>query len=469
MNKRLLLAGLFVPIAVMGVLAFIVVRNSMRPVVRPELDTDSSSTASTGADSAADLQSWEPGALGWNRFRGSNGKGTIEDALLPNAWSEDTNLRWSTALTGDGSSSPVLSERQVFLTSYEYEREGTGNVSAVTRYVSSYDRETGERLWEQAIEGVLPEDPYIGNGLPEHGYATNTPVVDQEHVYAFLGKSGVYCFTLAGEQVWHRSVGTGSNPKGWGSCASLILYGDYIIVNAAEESEAILALDRRTGEVIWKAESPDLHYAFGTPALVKAPNGSWELVVGLPKEVWGLNPDSGKLLWYASTPIGGNQSPCVIVEDNLAYIYGGFRNVGSVCVAPGGRGDVSETHVKWTSKLTSYISSPVIIDGRALWIDDRGRCWSQDVLTGEELSRGRLPVRISGRVTYASMLSLNGDLLIQTRYDGNLVLTSDGSFELLHHNQLDDESMSNATPAAGGGQLFLRTDDNLHCIQASSS
>jgi outer membrane protein assembly factor BamB len=300
MKKRHLLAGIFVPVMVLGVIAFLLARNSMKSVVRPELDITSNSASSLQGEA----RDWEPGTLGWNRFRGANGRGVIEDEQIPSVWSMDENLRWSTELTGDGSSSPVLSEHQVFLTSYECERERAGDISSITRYVSSYERESGTLLWEQPIEGVLPEDPYIGNGLPEHGYATNTPVVDQQHVYAFLGKSGVFCFTLDGEQVWQRSVGTGSNPKGWGSCASLILYDDCVIVNAAEESESILALNCQTGEVVWRAESPDLHYAFGTPALVKAPDGSQELVVGLPNEVWGLNPENGKLLWFASTPSG---------------------------------------------------------------------------------------------------------------------------------------------------------------------
>ncbi|MFN3191887.1 MAG: PQQ-binding-like beta-propeller repeat protein [Aureliella sp.] len=464
MKKFLLWVSLLVPILVLAAIALRRIGNPFRSTIRPEMEV---ALVESGTDETPNK--FAVGELGWNRFRGANGTGLVDDPSIPNVWNTEENLQWSTKLTGTGSSSPVIAGGRVFLTSCTYTRESNAEISELTRYVSAFDLETGDPLWEKTIEGFLPEDPYIGNGLPEHGYATNSPVTDGQRLYVFLGKSGVHCFNLDGEPLWNRTVGTGSNPKGWGSCASLILFDDLVIVNAAEESNAIIALDGESGEEVWRADSPDLNFAFSTPALAKSDGGELELVVALVGEVWGMNPRTGKLLWYAEVPISGNISPCVIVSNELVYIYGGFRQVGSACIEVGGRGDVTSSHVKWTSKMTSYISTPVLIGDQLFWADDRARCYCQDAKTGEQVARARMPGGLGGRPIYASMINLNGNLLLQSRYDGTFIMEGNESFALVSHNKLGDKSMSNATPAAAGGRLFLRSDEYLHCVAGEPS
>src|SRR5260370_566168 len=102
-----------------------------------------------------------------------------------------------------------------------------------------------------------------------------------------------------------------ANAKNWGSASSPVLYKDWVIINASEESHAIYALDKRTGKQIWKSEAASLEYVFGTPALVK--NGDLtDLVIAVPEEIWGLNPETGKTRWYAQTPMSGNIVPSVV-------------------------------------------------------------------------------------------------------------------------------------------------------------
>lgn len=455
MRKLLLLSFVLA-----GVAIFIALRNG-RQVVRPDLEV-----GAVPAVSANSEDSFRVGALGWNRFRGPNGFGVLDDTNIPLQWSSTENLAWSAALPGIGASSPVLTETRVFVTACEFERQPNGELAWIKRFVCCFERESGTELWKKEIDGKLPEDPYRGMGLPEHGYATNTPVVDEKHVYAFLGKSGVYCFDMEGNEVWQRAVGQDSNPKGWGSCSSLILCGDSVIVNAAEESNTIFALDRITGETNWEVDSPSLNYAFSTPAVVTTADGNLELVFVLVGEIWGLNPETGKLLWYAETPMAGNVSPCLIVQDDLIYSFGGYRSVGSLCVQAGGRGNVTDSHVKWTSRLTSYISTPVLLNEKLYWVDSSAKFYSQDARTGEMISRGRMKVDLSGsQPIYASALAIGGKIVLQTRRAGVLVMEADDDLTVLHQNILDN-SLSNATPAADDGQLFLRSDSHLYCVQA---
>ena len=193
-----------------------------RGSIRPELTTASMEVASAPGpeqrDSAASPSvdaevDWiEPDALAWSRFRGPNGSGVSSDATIPTAWSETQNLKWSTSLPGPGSSSPVLTDRFVFVTCYAgIEPQGRqADTSNLKRLLVCINREDGSVVWKHTEDGVQPEDRYQGMGVPEHGYATNTPVTDGKRVFAFLGKSGVFGFDLEGNKLWHTSVGTES-------------------------------------------------------------------------------------------------------------------------------------------------------------------------------------------------------------------------------------------------------------------
>ena len=127
---------------------------------------------------------------------------------------------------------------------------------------------------------------------------------------------------------------------------------------------------------------------------------------------------------------------------------------------------MTDSHVKWTSRLTSYISTPVLLNEKLYWVDSSAKFYTQDARTGEMISRGRMKVDLSGsQPIYASALAIGGKIVLQTRRAGVLVMEADDDLTVLHQNILDN-SLSNATPAADDGQLFLRSDSHLYCVQA---
>ena len=213
----------------------------------------------------AALPSW---AADWPRFRGPNGSGIAADANVPTSWSETKNLQWKAALPGRGSSSPIVCGERVVVTSYSGYGDGSaeGSLGKLQRHLLCVERQTGKILWDKAVSAELPEDPYTGN-LTEHGYASSTPVTDGQRVYVFFGKTGVLAFDFSGTQLWKVNVGKRSSNRRWGSGASLLLYKNLVIVNAAEESRSIRALDTLTGKEAWKAESECLELCFSTPAV----------------------------------------------------------------------------------------------------------------------------------------------------------------------------------------------------------
>jgi len=233
----------------------------------------------------------------WPRFRGPDGSGiAAADAKPATNWSETNNLKWKAALPGPGSSSPIVSREQVFVTCYSGYGDGSGGdgPEKLRRHLVCVARQSGKILWDKSVAAELPEDTYMGN-LREHGYASSTPAKDGERVYVFFGKTGALAFDLAGEQLWKVNLGHQSSNRRWGSGASPILHQNLVIVNAADEGRAIFALDKLTGKEVWKAPGGALELSYVTPTLVVCAGGRTDLALTVPGELWGLNPETGKL------------------------------------------------------------------------------------------------------------------------------------------------------------------------------
>ena len=412
-------------------------------------------------------------AAEWARFRGPNGLGISSDAEVPLSWSESENLKWKTELPGPGSSSPIICGDRLFVTCYSgygVERGASGNIEDLERHLLCLDRNSGSVLWSRVVKAEMPEDPFSGLGIPEHGYATNTPVTDGQRVYVFFGKTGVLAFDFEGNQLWKADVGHESSNRRWGTAASLILYNEMVIVNASEESQSIRALDKMTGKEVWKAEGTALELTYATPAIVDLDDGRRELVIGVPYEIWGLDPDTGKLSWYAETSIPGNVAPSPVAKDGVVYVMGGYPRTGAAAIRAGGKDDVTDTHVLWTSRDSSYVPSPVVHDGNLYWVNDQAYAFCVDAETGERRYRERLSRGASGwgrgKPFYASVLLAGGRLYAVSRRGGTFVLAAKPEFEQLAHNRLaSDQSDFNASPAVGDGQIFLRSNRFLYCIQ----
>ncbi len=411
-------------------------------------------------------------AADWTGFRGSDHDGVIVEEKVPTEWSETKNLKWTTKLPGKGTSSPIILGDRVYLTCYEgygENKSNPGSMSDLKRHLIAINRKNGEIVWKTTIDTVLPEDQYSGF-MAEHGYASQTPVSDGERIYAFFGKSGVYAFDMSGKVLWKKDVGQESSSRRWGSGASPILYGDLLIVNASDESQSIRAFNKVTGEEVWKAQAAGLELTFNTPRIIKNVDGEEELIVAVPYEVWGMNPKTGKLTWYAECDLDGNVSPTIVAADGIVYAVGG-RNGGMVAVKTGGKEDVTKSHILWSSRETTYVPSPILHDGKLYWVSDRGQAYCLDAKTGETVYRERLSGSSSSsgrggsRGFYASVV-LAGEYIYAVNRKGETSVYKPGDeFKVEQVNSIaGDEGDFNASPAIANGQMFLRSDSALYCI-----
>lgn len=424
-----------------------------------EIQTPTSGESTSGAEADADEASPMLTSQDWAAFLGTGGKAHSTDSV-PTTWSESENLLWKQDLPGSGSSSPIIVGNRVLLTCYV----AGGSGGKAKRQVLCFDKTDGTQLWSVDYPIDYREDAFNGY-LTEHGYASNTPVSDGQNIYVFLGKGGVHRISLEGEKDWSYDAGKGSSNREWGSGSSLVLYKNLIIVNAAEESKAIIALDKTTGKEVWRQDADMLELTFGTPRIVSLENGDDELVISVPGEVWGLNPATGKLNWFAESDLTGNVSPSVIFDGQTVYGFGGYRSSGSFAVKVGGKDDVTDSNMVWESRSTSYVATPLLHEGRFYWIDDKGIANSSSATDGKSIYRERVKGMKGGRPVYASPVLIGDYIYVVSRRGGTFVYSPGDNFELIAQNVFaSDDTDFNASPAVSANKLYLRSDQAIYCV-----
>ena len=420
-------------------------------------------------------------ASDWSRFRGPNGSGISSDtASTPVEWSPDRNVRWKTPLPGAGVSSPIVVGDLLFVTCYSGYGANFGKIEDLKRHLVCVDRSSGKILWDKSVDAVLPEDSYSGMGIPSHGYASHTPVSDGKHIYVFFGKSGVLAYDLEGKQRWHQSVGTESDRRRWGSASSPILHEGNVIVVASAESEAIIALNAETGDEVWRQEAAGLANVWGTPLIVKIDDERTDLVLGVPYEIWGFNPDSGKLRWYSEISAGDQYSSSLVAVQDVVYSIEG-RGGGSAAVRAGGKGDVTKSHTVWSGSDSSRFGTPVVYQGR-LYFFASGVATCNDAKTGKKVFQGRLEGgsssggggrsrfgRGGGGSDYSSPVVADGKIYYVQSSGSCFVLKAGDKFEQLAVNSVTtDRESFGATPALSNGEIFLRSDKHLYCVSETA-
>ncbi len=314
------------------------------------------------------------------------------------------------------------------------------------------------------------EDPYKGF-ITEHGYASSTPVTDGKHVFVLFGKTGMVAFDMEGKQVWKTNLGKESDPAKWGGGAGAALYKDFVIVNAGIVGHQIAALNKADGKIAWSIEDPAFTDCWSTPILVTV-DGHEEMVFSMPGKILAVDPETGKQLWHAKSPIAKTVCGSLCEKDGVVFAMGG-REGSAVAIRCGGSGDVSESNTVWSGSLRSGIGTPIVVGDNMYW-GSGGIAYAAKCKTGDYVYKERLPKKQDSDTgqgrrmpagDYASPIAV-GDKIYLLMRDGTLyVIVAGEKFELVAKNAFDtDESLFNATPAVSDGDLFVRSEGKLYCI-----
>jgi outer membrane protein assembly factor BamB len=380
----------------------------------------------------------------WTRFRGPNGSGVSPATTVPVRWTEK-DFNWKVELAGVGHSSPVLWGERVFVTSAD---EATGK-----RVVQCLHAQEGRCLWSRAFPGER-------HGKHEdNSFASATPAVDARHVYVCWANPKEYLVVALdhdGTEAWRADLGPFRSGHGFG--ASPIVYEDLLIVPDDQDGpSALVALDRDTGKVRWKAPRRSMA-TYTTPCVHEPPGRPAELIVtSYEHGISGIDPKTGRTNWEADvfskdhfeTAIG---SP--VVAGDLVLGTCGYLGVRQevVAVRPGQAREVY--HLDRSAPLCT---TPLVKDGLLFLWADGGIVTCADVRTGAVYWRERVPGSY-----YASPVCAGGHLYGVSRDGDVVVLAAAKRYELAARNPLGEGSHS--TPAVAGGRLYVRTFTHLISI-----
>ena len=385
----------------------------------------------------------------WPRWRGPSGQGLVSGTGYPDAWSPTENVRWKTPLAGDGNSSPVVWGDRIFLTT-AYDR---GSRLAVM----AFKRSDGTKLWE----AFAPAGRSNQGNHYKNGHASATPATDGQRVYASFGARGLVAFDMDGKLVWHRDLGPMDAYHG--TAGSPLLYKDRLILYQDQFAGSfIAAFDTRTGKELWRTKR-DADTGWGTPIAVRVVDHD-EIIVSSQQRVQAYNPDNGLELWRCSGTTY-EVIPTPVVGYGMVFCSSG-RAGPTLAIKPGGKGDVTRTHLQWTSPRGSpFVPSPILYGEYLYMVNDMASIVTcLEATTGKVMWQGRLG-RASREGFSASPVAFDGKVFFTNDEGETFVLKAGPTFELLHVNKLDEATL--ATPALVDGRWYIRTDRHLYAIGKS--
>jgi outer membrane protein assembly factor BamB len=408
----------------------------------------------------------------WMHWRGPYQNGSAAaSAAPPVSWSDTENLKWIAELPGHGTSTPIVLNDRIYLTSaVETDRRSESPVVQNERsktvapdvyyqfVVSCIDRANGEIVWQSTATEQVPHEGHH----PTHTYAASSPTTDGTHLFVSFGSFGIYCYTLDGELVWNRDLGDMRTRYGWGEAVTPVIDGDRVIVNwDQEEGSFITALNAATGEPLWKTNRPGEVTSWNTPLIVHS--GGRTLAVANGTEfAAAYDTSNGKLVWRCAGQTV-NAIPSPVQFKDTVICMSGYRSAVAVAIPIESTGDVTGSPtLRWTwDRGTPYVPSPTLSGNRLFFT--RG---NNDILTCLDAATGRplaQDLRLSGvRGMYASGLAANGHLYFAGRRGTTVVLKDDASLSVASVNQIDDAF--DASPVAVGTDLLLRSWTKLYCL-----
>lgn len=397
-------------------------------------------------------------AENWPQWRGPSLDGVSTETGLPTKWSAQEEITWKLPLPSRSGATPIVWGEHVFLNVAEGD----------DLHIWDVDRSTGRLRWRQKMAG----GNYKTN---KHNMSSPSPVTDGKTVFVLTGVGMFKAFDFTGKELWSRDIQKDYGQFGlnWGYASSPLLWNGSLYVQVlhgmkTDEPSYLLRIDPKTGKTVMKVnrltnavvESPD---SYTTPQMWKQ-GAKEELIITGGDVVTGHDPTTLKELWRANVLNPENYPmnriiASAVVTDSLIFCPTRIKPL--TALRPGGRGDVTKTHVVWQNPNGPDVPTPVT-DGKYLYVvNDRGILWCLNAKTGEEIWGGQ---RIKPGTYSASPVLADGKLYAISEDGLITVLKAGPKFEVLAENDMKEYTLS--SPAISDGQIFIRTEGALYCIGA---
>jgi outer membrane protein assembly factor BamB len=320
----------------------------------------------------------------------------------------------------------------------------------------AFDAATGREL-------VNVEVFKLSNGNlknPKNSHASPTPIVDGDRVYVHFGGEGTAALdATTGAIVWAKKFPYASQH---GSGGSPVLHDDLLIFSGDGHLEAwVLALDTRTGNVKWKTDRRrPFDQAYTTPLVISVDGRDQVVSVGAYRTA-AYDAATGREIWNVRYEDGFSNVPRPVFAHGLVFITTGFFQPAVLAVRPEGKGDVTATHIAWsTTRGAPFTPSPISVGDELYVVSDLGVLSCLDAKTGTLRWQERLGGNFSASPVYA-----DGRIYFVSEEGIATVIAPGSSFQKLAVNELDGATL--ASMAVADGSIYIRSLTHLYRIADS--
>jgi outer membrane protein assembly factor BamB len=309
----------------------------------------------------------------WPQWRGPDRSGVSRESGLLKQWPrEGPKLLWQVNDIGDGYSTPSVVGSRIYLMS----NRGLDN-----EFVQALSTKDGKVIWITHVGNV--GNP---NQNPPYPKARSTPTVDGNFIYA-LGSDGdlVALEAKSGKIRWQKNIRKefGGQPGEWAYAESPLVDGDVVVVTPGGAEATVVALNKKTGSVIWKSAVPGGDPAAYASAIVVQGGGRKQYVQALTKGTVGVDAKTGQFLWrYKEVAKGPAQYFTPVARGE--YVYGGALGVGGGMVRLKlDQGGVAAEQVYFTRGLPNGIGGAVLVGDTLYGTEAGATLVAADFITGK--------------------------------------------------------------------------------------
>jgi outer membrane protein assembly factor BamB len=390
------------------------------------------------------------GAADWPQWRGPHRDGISQETGLLKAWPKGgPSLLWENKDIGYGFSTPAVAGDRLFLIS---------NKGMDDEYVQALSAADGKQIWSRRIGKVG-----VNKG-PQYPGSRSTPTLDGAKLYALGSDGDLDCLEAStGEVIWKKNLRSdfGGQPGQWAYSESPLVDGDVLVCTPGGAKATIVALNKQTGDVVWKAASPVADQAAYASAIVADIGGVKQYVQFLSKGVVGVDAKTGKFLWrYEKTGKSPANIPTPVAHDGYVFTGTGMGGAGLVKLKAKGA-EFEADQVYFTKDLPTSIGGSLRLGEYLYGTNAKG-------LVCSEFTTGKIKWQDKS-VGAGALCYADGRLYVHGE-SGEVALveaTADGYREKGRFTPPDQPARKNtkawAYPVVADGKLYLRDLDRLWC------
>ncbi len=391
------------------------------------------------------------GAGDWPQFRGPTAQGLSDARRLPVTWSETENVVWKTAIPGLGWSSPVVTGNRIYVTTAVPQPDEVQSLRLVC-----VDAASGSILFDNELfRTVGPVEMHKKNS-----HASASAVIEKDRVYVHFGPYGTAAVDLEGQVLWKTSELKYAPQHGIGGSPALT--GDRLVISCdGHDQQYVVALSKNDGKILWKTlrNTPDVKgFSFGTPLVIEAA-GRTQAVCPGSGAIVAYDVSTGEELWRVRHA-NWSVVPRPVYAAGVVVCSTGYEKGKVVAIDPTGKGDVTDSHVRWSlDRGVPYNPSPVVVGDDIYFVSDAGILSCLDVKTGQVHWTERLGGKFS-----ASLLAADGKIYAQDEEGRAIVFRPGHTFEKIADNHYADGLRTYASYAPIEGALILRSESHLYRV-----